>query len=475
MKNLVPALLLGVLVALCIMGLSACIPPAPTPTPFPMATLTPSVAPPTRVPFSYDGQWDAGTLPDGLIQGELIFQVEKDRFTVMSLNYTLRYNGCTVESSINGTADEFAINGNQFTAAMYGEGGWELSLAGTFVSPKEANGTLKFKGTFEDCGPFERNAKWNGENGPIPPTATPTLVRPTETPTPTWTPFVFPTIPVLTPTPASTLRPDLQPLVNAIEKTRAVKVFKLTENLSGPPALLHLPADPAHAEPSLMYQEGQVNGNDTHFVVKGAFVTLFGGEPAKGFEFLRVAGKGYIHGPMALLNAPEDKWYPADSGELGMFSLTPLSWIESFANETGIWNRFEKSSTGTTLDGLRCDVYAGGPEAASDLFKVFAGRTTTYVVDQGKIEIDVCGDGYLHAFTAKWSGHDSTTQQPVTATLTYHISDLNGDIHIQAPSVPVAPATSAPRNTPTGAPSVRPSAMPSSAPATNVAPPTPAR
>ncbi len=429
--------------ALFVLALAACTPPTPTPTPTPLATPTFT---PTRVPISYDGQWDAGTLPDGLIQGELIFRIEKNFVTLMRLSYTMRFNGCTLMSSFSGTADESHINGDEFSATMYGDDGTVLSIAGTFTSAKEANGTLKLKGTHKDCGAFERNVKWNGENGPIPASPTATRPAPTATARPTTPVFNLPPVTAIIPTrtPTVTVRPELQAVINAIAKTKAAKIFQVTEELSGSSTLFNLPADPKIAEPILVYRQGQVNGAELAYTLSGALATLFGSDAVKGFEFRRIAGKGYVRGPATMLNVPDDRWYTVEPSRMGLFNFAPLGLIESIANQNAIVARLEKSLTGIVVDNLRCEVYAGGKDAAGDVFKAFMNNPPAWGVDQGKVEIQVCSDGYVHAINAKWEGHGSSANTLFAATLKYTLSDFDASMNLQAPQDPIASVTRTP-------------------------------
>lgn len=147
----------------------------PSPSPNPTLTFTSS---PTSTPLSYDGRWDGGTESNGLLSGELLFQVENNKVTEIALDYTLRNSGCTLISSYRGTADQATTESNSFSAEMAGDGK-VLTLTGTFTAPKEASGTLEFRGKMEGCPDFDRTVKWTAQNVPIPPTATPT-----ETPLP---------------------------------------------------------------------------------------------------------------------------------------------------------------------------------------------------------------------------------------------------------------------------------------------------
>ena len=75
-KTMFPPLIALFMLAL----LPACTPPVPTTTPTLPSPPT-AVPTPTAATLNYDGQWDAGTLPDGLLSGELIFQIEKNKVT----------------------------------------------------------------------------------------------------------------------------------------------------------------------------------------------------------------------------------------------------------------------------------------------------------------------------------------------------------------------------------------------------------
>lgn len=192
---------------------------APTPLPAPTSTLTPTIAPsptvtPTSTPLDYDGRWDGGTESNGLLNGEILFQVANNKVTEIGFNYTLRNGGCTLISSMGGPALLATTNGNNFTAGIVDDGGKQLTLTGTYSSAKEANGTLEFKGTMEGCPAFDRTVNWTAENVPVPPTeastTTPTEpppVPPTATATTGATPIAEGTpidhLPQTTPTPES--------------------------------------------------------------------------------------------------------------------------------------------------------------------------------------------------------------------------------------------------------------------------------
>lgn len=81
-------------------------------------------------------------MPDGLLSGELIFQIEKNQVTNISFPFTMRFNGCTIMSSVYGTADKSTIQGDQLHALMLLNDGGQLNFDGTFSSAQEASGTL---------------------------------------------------------------------------------------------------------------------------------------------------------------------------------------------------------------------------------------------------------------------------------------------------------------------------------------------
>lgn len=150
-------------------------------TPIPSATVPPTVTP-TNTPVTRDGFWD-GSVNDGALLGSFQFIIENGKVTEIGLNYTLRNGGCTFISALSGTADESFIEGDRIHATMFVAGGNVLTFDGTFTDAKQAQGTLTYKGTLQDCGTFEKTAPWNARNVPFPPTETPTPVPPTDTPT----------------------------------------------------------------------------------------------------------------------------------------------------------------------------------------------------------------------------------------------------------------------------------------------------
>lgn len=192
---------------LILFAIGCTVAPTSTPTPFPtLVPATPTAAPtisptiaPTNTPVDYTGLWD-GSVNDGALLGSFQFIVENNTVTEIGLNYTLRFGGCTIISALSGTADESFIEGDKVHATMFVDGGNVLTFNGTFSSAKRAEGTLTYKGTWDDCGAFEKSAPWNADNGPIPPTRTPTPIPPTETPTsvPTETPTATVTPPLTT-------------------------------------------------------------------------------------------------------------------------------------------------------------------------------------------------------------------------------------------------------------------------------------
>ncbi|GEM_PF-3314766 len=182
-------LLLGSLI-LFVAGCALAPTPTPTPTPFPtLPPATPTAAPtltptPTSAPIDYTGWWD-GSANDGALLGSFQFIVENNEVTEIGFDYTLRFGGCTIISALSGTADESFIEGDKIHATMLGDDGRVLTFNGVFSSAKRAEGTLTYKGVWDDCGAFEKSAPWTADRKPIPPTRTPTPFPPTETPTPT--------------------------------------------------------------------------------------------------------------------------------------------------------------------------------------------------------------------------------------------------------------------------------------------------
>ncbi|MBI4674169.1 MAG: hypothetical protein HY741_21195 [Chloroflexi bacterium] len=239
--------------------------------------------------------------------------------------------------------EQAATAGANFTARVT-DTGKTILLTGVFSSAKEASGTLRFTGTLEGCGAFDRTVKWTAQNVPLPPTETPTAVPPTNTPTltPTATePALSPTETQPQPTIDSrNIAPDLLPLVSAIRKTREATMFRLEQelSLSGTSTLSSS-------------EQHEYSHPNRHTIIKGARASVYGVDPNKGLEYIFVDGKGYVHGLARMLGASENEWYVLDSIPHGTLDTHPLSVLDAVSVNPDVWSRYERARSNVPFDG----------------------------------------------------------------------------------------------------------------------------
>ena len=102
-------------------------------------------------------------------------------------------------------------------------------------------------------------------------------------------------------------------LKRAIAKTAPVTVYRMDMDMSAKGALTSglggSTAAGSQQELSVLALAAEINGKDAHFTLKGLFSSFMGADTDKGVELIVVAGKTYMHGPLPMMGANEDKWY----------------------------------------------------------------------------------------------------------------------------------------------------------------------
>jgi hypothetical protein len=272
----------------------------------------------------------------------------------------------------------------------------------------------------------------------------------TFTPVPTWTPTNVPS-----PRPSATLVIQLPvratptarvigtqtasagAIQKAFEKSVALNAYRMEIEMKAKGDLGNLPGGVnPNQEFVLLGMSGAVNGKDTHFVIKGILGAFFGGDANKGFEMMSVGGKTYVHGPLAMLGAPEDKWYIGDSSFKSSFS-DPNQMVKP--NENMDLNGFRKTGS-ETLDGQRCDVYTADKNSSLELFRSLntsgaPNQDALGALDNAETKIWICDDGYFHQLAMNMEGHSQSNPAQKTAIqLKMRVFDLNANIKITAPA-----------------------------------------
>ncbi|MBL8062281.1 MAG: nuclear transport factor 2 family protein, partial [Anaerolineales bacterium] len=123
---------------------------------------------PVQTGGAYDGSWTGTNTVD---DKEILFVVENNKVTSVSLNYTGEAGDCTYHGAISagsatGSLDEAAITNDAF-ALSYESVNDELTFSGAFTSESEANGTLLIKSSPDGlCGEYEKEVSWTASKGP---------------------------------------------------------------------------------------------------------------------------------------------------------------------------------------------------------------------------------------------------------------------------------------------------------------------
>lgn len=116
---------------------------------------------------AYDGEWTGTNTVD---DKEILFVVENNEVTSVSLNYTGESNGCDYHGAIStgsatGGMDPITVDGEGFSAVVTGVND-ELTFTGTFTSESEASGTLLIKSSADGlCGAYEKEVSWTASKG----------------------------------------------------------------------------------------------------------------------------------------------------------------------------------------------------------------------------------------------------------------------------------------------------------------------
>jgi hypothetical protein len=238
-------------------------------------------------------------------------------------------------------------------------------------------------------------------------------------------------------------------LKSALAKTAPVTVYRMDMDMFAKGALASglggSTAAGSRQELSVLALAAEINGKDAHFTMKGLLSSFMGADADKGVEFIVVAGKTYIHGPLPMMGANEDKWYVttdaqttgslAQSHDLGALAQADMSAFKAMGNEA--------------LDGRRCDIYGSNDKhAIAQAFGSFdagglAGTSDMESMDSAELKFWVCDDGYLHKLYMSFEGADKTNPASKGGiAMSFHIYDFNGAIKI------VAPANAAPLEQP---------------------------
>ena len=275
-----------------------------------------------------------------------------------------------------------------------------------------------------------------GTTPALPQESTATVAPPTATTAPaTPTPATEPTV---ADNAGETL--DSSALGAALTKFASASAYRAEMEMKGKGAIGVSTDDSNGEETSLFTLNGDFKGADGHYTLKGFLSSLLGVEPTTGVEAMIVGGKGYVHGPINLLGATEDKWYVLEGAQSQAINppFDVSSYLGALSNSDVQLNNF-KSAGNETVDGQNCQIFSGDKtEAAKALTALNAGMMPSAEdlanIDNATAKFSLCDDGYIHSIQlALDTSAKDNADTKASFSVNIHMYDFNASISIAAP------------------------------------------
>jgi hypothetical protein len=279
-----------------------------------------------------------------------------------------------------------------------------------------------------------------------PAAATPTTVAERPTPTETATPALptaTATLVVGEPKPTTAA---VGAILAAMSKGKTAKSYRVELGMSMKGDLGQLTAGGAkNQEISLLSMSGEINGDDSHLIMKGIVGAMLSGDPSKGIEMIDLGGKSYVRGPVPLLGAKDNRWYVLNAAEAAT-TRSKLGSADMYGNFLGKEQDLSVflPAGSETLDRKKCSVYSASKQ---DAMNAFLGMGATPEIGQdewsmiqnniraSEYKIWVCDDGYLHQVRISIEAQDERQGGEVFGMkLLLHAYDFGSNLKITAPA-----------------------------------------
>ncbi len=203
------------------------------------------------------------------------------------------------------------------------------------------------------------------------------------------------------------------------------------------------PGAAKNQEVSLLSMSGEINGQDSHLIMKGVVGAMFSGDPGKGIEMTSLGGKTFVRGPAPLLGAKDSRWYVLTEEEAAATksNLGSPGMYDSFVGKDQDLSIFVPAGT-ETLDRFKCNVYGASKQ---DALNAFLGLGATPAIGQdewstiqssiktSEYKIWVCDDGYLHQVRINLEAQDAKPADQFAMKLIVHAYDFGSNLKITAP------------------------------------------
>ena len=248
-------------------------------------------------------------------------------------------------------------------------------------------------------------------------------------------------------------------LVDALKKFQSATSYRAQMTMEGKGAL-GLTGDTTitNEQVSLFELSGEFAGANSHYTLKGFLSTLLGVDADKGVEAMLLGDKGYIHGPVSMLGADQDKWYvlESDQAEAIRPPIAVTDFLSGLGDGSVDLSAFKANGT-QSLDGKQCNVYTADKDTTIKAFGALNAGALPGVADLTTVQnasanFLLCDDGFLHqlALSVDTASKDQPDQK-ATFTVNLHIYDFGAAIKVAAPAnaIPLqTPDMTAPTPTP---------------------------
>jgi hypothetical protein len=231
-------------------------------------------------------------------------------------------------------------------------------------------------------------------------------------------------------------------VLTAFGRTRGLSVYHAQMDV--------IVTDPAGSLPgavpgkpfNLLSMDGRVDRDNRQFVLKGFILQFIGSLPDRGIEFITIGDKVYVHGPLPLLGARQDKWYvaPRTTQPTVTDSANPNDFIAGMS-EFSLPTMHVASQE--RLDNRSCTLYKGDEREAAEWFLNLGQKgglrnslgAWSGQVQRGIMNVSVCDDGYIHKLETGIQVRQGASPTPnATIQINIHLNDMNIIVPIEEPT-----------------------------------------
>lgn len=263
----------------------------------------------------------------------------------------------------------------------------------------------------------------------------------------TWTPETTPLPPTGTPRPpTNTPDPATLQVLKAFERTRDVRVFHATIDIivNDPSGSLtkSFPGVTAGDSVTVLSMEGRQNFEDSSWKIKGLIVMFLSGNPDDQVEFLTIGQRMYLHGPLPMFGAREDRWYYAPkSASRDLADSTPNEFLKDLSG-AGNGIPAMRANGAESLDNKSCVKYSADEREAAQFFQSLneGGSIKRNLgtgqgnLERGVLHVWVCEDGYVHKMEMGIQMRAPEAPNQIAAIgFTVRLNDMNIIVPLQEP------------------------------------------